>query len=324
MTREDESAPVPAWLTACVEGDAAARREFQATYGPSIYGFPSKIYGLDEEDVADFYVYVFEGDRVFHRLRTFEGRNQIQLRTFLSFYVLKALFLEWQRTRRELRTVSLNASLGAEDGGDTLEDVLADPRGVDPQTASEPRVGQADAARILAGLSAEERLDLRLLSLVERDLEPDELRLLARLSGRSLRDTLVAVIDVQEGLRSKDAKATALRDELDSAWGWILLRQQELQEIRERLRLLGSGRDERKRRLEARCEELEASLAKRSRQRERVAKEIEGYKVTTPYKEIAHLRGQAVGTVCSRLFRLRKRMAESLESSATNVEEAPP
>ena len=320
MAPADSSGGVPDWLSACVEGDSSARRAFQETYGPDVYGFPTKIYGLDPEEAADFYVYAFEGDRIFSRLRTFEGRNQIQFRTFLSYYVLKALFLEWQRTRKELRTVSLQAPLGTSEDGGSLEDVLADPGGLDPAEASEPQAAQAGAAKILAGLSDEERLDLRLLSLVEEDLEPDEVRLLARLSGRSMRDTIALLVEVQEGLRAKDARATALRDELDSTWGWILLRENEVQQIRERLRLLGPGERDQRDRLEARRAELEASLEKRGRQRERVVQEIGSYKVTTPYKEIARLRGQTVGTVCSRLFRLRKRMAEALDAPASGEE----
>lgn len=320
MAATDPAGGVPDWLGACVEGDPSARRAFQDAYGPDVYGFPTKIYGLAAEDAADFYVYVFEGDRIFARLRTFEGRNQIQFRTFLSYYVLKALFLEWQRTRKELRTVSLQAPLGRSGEDSALEDVLEDPGAVDPAGASEPQAARAGAAKILESLSDEERLDLRLLALVEQDLEPSDVRLLARLSGRSVRDTAALLVEIQEGMRSKDEKATALRDELDSTWGWILLRENEVQQIRERLRLLGPGEKDQRDRLEARCAELEASLAKRNRQRERVVQEIGSYKVTTPYKEIARLRGQTVGTVCSRLFRLRKRMAEALGAPASGEE----
>ena len=48
-----------------------------------------------------------EADRIFTRMRTFEGRNGIQFRTFLAYYVLRSLFLEWQRGTRELDTESL-------------------------------------------------------------------------------------------------------------------------------------------------------------------------------------------------------------------------
>ena len=91
-----------------VRGDA--RRRFQDEYGAVIYHFPVKIGGLPEEAAGDFYLYVFANDRIFLRLRTFQGRNNIQFHTFLSYYVLKTLFLGWLRTRRGVETVSLDRS----------------------------------------------------------------------------------------------------------------------------------------------------------------------------------------------------------------------
>src|SRR5262245_48355456 len=90
----------------CLSADlvlrAEARRLFQDEYGPAIYHFPMKIGGLSEAEAGDFYLYAFEHDRLFLRLRTFQGRNHIQFRTFFSYYVLKTLFLEWRRTQRDL------------------------------------------------------------------------------------------------------------------------------------------------------------------------------------------------------------------------------
>src|SRR4029434_6757933 len=70
----------------CAAGDGAARRAFQDRFGEDVYNFPVKIYGVSAERAADFYVYVFEADRIFTRMRTFEGRNGIQFRTFLAYY----------------------------------------------------------------------------------------------------------------------------------------------------------------------------------------------------------------------------------------------
>jgi DNA-directed RNA polymerase specialized sigma24 family protein len=44
------------------------------------------------------------------------------------------------------------------------------------------------------------------------------------------------------------------------------------------------------------------------RQRERLIGEIRSFKMTTPYKDIARLLDSSVGTVCSRIFRLRQRL----------------
>ena len=286
----------------CAAGDGAARRAFQDRWGEDVYNFPVKIYGMSAERAADFYVYVFEGDRLFTRMRTFEGRNGIQFRTFLAYYVLRSLFLEWQRGSRELDTVSL---------GDD------EPVAQSTEGAALPAAG-ADVTAAWAGLSPEERLDLKLLSLLEQPLAPEDVRLLAQLSRRSLEDTVDLIAEVEAGLRTRDVELARLRDQLDSVWGWIVLRRTELQETGERLRLIGSNRaSTTARRLEERQGELEAAIDKRLRQRERLLDEIRTFKMTTPYKDIARLLNSTVGTVCSRIFRLRQRLERQWQPEGT-------
>jgi RNA polymerase sigma factor (sigma-70 family) len=301
-------AALPALLEACAAGEPAARSAFQETYGEDIYNFPVKIYRVPAEKAADFYVYAFERDRIFTRLRTFEGRNNIQFRTFLAYYVLKSLFLEWRRGQRELDTVSLAESVGGAPGGHALEDVLAADL---PADVASPETAPDAVAALWAGLTAEERLDMKLLSLLEHDLDPDDVRLLARTSGRSIQATLALVADVQAGLQRRDEKLAEMRDALDAAWGWIVLRQRELQETEEKIRLLGTEEGPERRRLLEHRERLQQAVAKRLRQRERILREIGQFKVTTPYKDIARLLGLSVGTVCSRIFRLRRRLAQA-------------
>jgi RNA polymerase sigma factor (sigma-70 family) len=302
-----------ALVRACADGEPQARRAFQDRFAVDIYNFPVKIYGVSTEQAADFYVYVFERDRVFTRLRTFEGRGGAQLRTFLAFQVLRGLFLDWQRTHRELDTISLNDPLRDSEGtGDrVLEDVVAAP--LEHEAAAAPSADGAgeDVTALWASLSAEERLDLKLLSLLEHELLPAELRLLAELSGRSLEETAGRVAEVQTALRRKDERIAELTAELDSVWGWLVLRRRELQETREKIRRLNPGEDPRERaRLGERARELETAVEKRVRQHERLLEEVRGFKVTTPYKDIARLKGSTVGTVCSRIFRLRQRLQD--------------
>jgi len=298
-------------LQACARGDTLARRQFQDMYGEDIYNFPVKIYGVSSEEAGDFYLYVFENDRIFTRLLTFSGRNNIQFRTFLSYYVLKTLFLEWLRTTKELDTVSLYTPLGNAEGSRTLEDTLPAAATSPVEEVESPNSGPA--AEIWNSLSPEERLDLKLLFLLERDPAPAEIREIARTSGRSLRETLSLLSEIQEGLRRKDEKLSRLTEDLDSVWGWILLRQKELQEINEKLRLLKKGEPSAgQNQLLSRQQEVERALAKRYRQREKIKKDIYSYKMTTPYKDIAQLLNLTVGTVSSRIFRLRERILQEL------------
>jgi RNA polymerase sigma factor (sigma-70 family) len=295
-------------IQVCASGDLAARRRFQDEYGEDIYNFPVKIYRTPLDEAGDFYLYVFENDRIFSRMATFAGRNNIQFRTFLSYYVLKHLFLEWRRTQKEVETVSLSTPLGdSSEGGRVLEDVLPDQVAQEAEDTRES--GGTETNAIWASLAPEERLDLKLLSLIECDLTPEDVRLLARATGRSIQETLVLVAEVQEGLKRKDERLSQLRDELDSVWGWIVLRQKELQEINEKIRHLGEAQTTTREKLLQRKHELEQALVKRYRQKEKALEEMRSYKLTTPYKDIARLLNLTVGTVCSRIFRLRERLS---------------
>jgi RNA polymerase sigma factor (sigma-70 family) len=311
------------FLQSCAAGDGAARRQFQDEYGEDIYNFPVKIYGLPFDEAGDFYLYVFESERIFSRMKTFEGRNSIQFRTFLSYYVLKYLFLEWRRTKKELDTVSLSTPLGdGEEGGRVLEDILPDREAV----VLEELEGAEDSSslEVWEALTLEERLDLKLLSLLECDLTPEDIRLLARTSSRSIVDTLTLVAEVQDGLRRKDEKLARLRDDLDSVWGWILLRQKELQEIGKKILLIeAQGDNAGKAKLVAQQKEVERALAKRYRQKDNITEEMRTYKMTTPYKDIARLLNLTVGTVCSRIFRLRERLTGEFGEQWIPEEHAP-
>jgi len=299
------------FLLACANGDTEARLRFQEEYGEDIYNFPIKIYRLAEDEAGDFYLYAFESERIFTRMRTFEGRNSIQFRTFLFYYVLKHLFLEWQRTRKSLETVSLSTPLDSAANGEsrTLEDIL--PSHDHQRTGEETFAAATTVSRVWSALTPEEHLDLKLLSLLECELDPDEVRLLARISGRSIIDTLALVAEIQTNLRRKDAKLTRLDDELDSAWGWILLRQKEWQQIQEKILLMkaqGTATDLLS--LQQQQEEIEQALTKRYQQRARILEELRTSKMTTPYKDIARLLNLTVGTVSSRICRLRQRLMQ--------------
>jgi RNA polymerase sigma factor (sigma-70 family) len=302
MTAESDPDDVLDLVRACASGDSGARRAFQDRYGEDIYNFPLKIYRVSADLAADFYVYVFERDRIFTRLRTFEGRNQIQFRTFLAYYVLRSLFLEWQRGRRELETVPLG------DGDSPV-----------PDETPADALPDGPTARVWARLDPEDRLDLKLLSLLEHQLTPDDLRLLARTSRRSLADTVAVVAEVESGLRARDVALSKLREQLDSAWGWIVLRRRELQETDAKLRLLGADHDDSlpRRQLRDRRQHLEETLGRRLRQRDALLDEVRSFKMTTPYKDIARLRNSTVGTICSRVFRLRQRIERQWQEAAS-------
>jgi hypothetical protein len=240
----------------------------------------------------------------------------------LSYYVLKHLFIEWRRTRKEIETISLQSPISdSGDGHTTLEDILPGTVAA-VSTDSESILARVTKAT-LNSLAPEDRLHLKLLSLLEYHLNPEDVNLLARISGRTIDDTLVVLAEVQNNLKRKDENVARLCDKLDSVWGWIILRQKELQEINQKAYFLSAAEnivDTEK--LLVQKHALEQALAKRTRQRERLVEEIRTYKLTTPYRDIARLLNSTIGAVYARIFRLRGQLAreyderESIELSA--------
>ena len=237
-------------LTVCLTIIACARPRggrFKRDMVRSFILFTRKFGDLAEEEAGDFYLYVFDQDRLFQRLRTFQGRNHIHFRTFFSYYVLKTLFLEW-RPHPEGASIPSpyrhRFTIPRREKRITLQDVL-------PSTAHEPEVEASEketlAKQILTTLTPEEQLLLKLLALAECELGPEDLRTLMEISHRPLDEVLALVAEVRDNLTRKDEKYARLHDELDSTWGWILLRQRDLQQIDETLHLQEYQDDQRAR-----------------------------------------------------------------------------
>jgi hypothetical protein len=101
-----ESNQLKQLTSACLQGNSEARRTFQDLFAQSIYDYPAKAFRVPRDKLADFFIYAFDGDKIFKRLGSFEGRNEAHFQTYLRFYVLRDLFREWQRSLNEIETIS--------------------------------------------------------------------------------------------------------------------------------------------------------------------------------------------------------------------------
>jgi RNA polymerase sigma factor (sigma-70 family) len=307
---------VKSLIQQCVQGEIAARITFQEAYGPLIYSFPGRFFHLQESDAGAFYLYAFEKERIFKRLQTFQGRNAIQFTTYLSFHVLRDLVLEWLRTREDVELLSLDTpAIQSTTVYDTLqplgqqlasaaltpEDVLVETEDLD------------HTVRILAGLAPGNRLLLKILCVAEVDLEPDEIRLLARLSGRGISETVDLLEEVQEAVEQRAAAVHQRHDQLATVSHWILTYQQRLQELQDALAgdvaLAGNAR---RQALQREQQELERKLAWRYRQQETLRREALRAQVCPPYKDIARLFNWPLGSVGTRIARAREALRHAM------------
>lgn len=310
------SGDLKALIAGCSRGDPDAQVAFQDAYGALIYAFPVQIFRLAEEEAGNFYLYVFEQERIFKRLSSFEGRNAIQFETYLSYYVLRDLCLEWLRTREQVETVSLDAPIvDTETGGDraiTLQDVLPAPEAAF-DTMLEATEDLERVESIFAQLSEERRLVLKLVALGSIELEPSDVRAIARTASRSLQETLNLLDEVLEALDTKAAKAQEKWHTLHPVAYWIRTYQRQiavLEEQSQASRLQGNAQAVEA--LHTEKAELERKLAWRYRQQAKLQEEVHKADIRPSFKDIARILNIPEGTVCSRLARAREEFGQKL------------
>lgn len=305
-----------AFIEQCAQGDSDARDEFQERYGALIYSFPLRIYRVSEEEAGDFYLYVFEQERIFRRIRSFEGRNAIQFETYLSYYVLRDLFLEWTRTRERVEIVSLDTPVGGSEASGERTITVQDRLAADDPTPEGVLMTAADVKaveEILRQLDPEKRIVLKILALNVIELEPDDVRTIAQLAGRSILETLAAIEEVAAALSAKTFKAQEKQETLQTVGYWILTYQRKLAELSENIRvgqLQGEAGTLEK--LQHEKVELERKLAWRYQQQRKLQEELHKSDVRPSYKDIARILNAPLGTICSKIARAREEFGQKL------------
>jgi RNA polymerase sigma factor (sigma-70 family) len=304
------------FLGRCAKGDADARQEFQERYGALIYTFPQRIYRVSVEEAGDFYLYVFEQGRIFRRIKSFEGRNAIQFETYLSYYVLRDLFLEWMRTRERLDIVSLDAPIGnSEASGErtiTMQEMLAAEK-PEPEAALVTSADVKAVEEILQQLDPERRLILKLLALNVVELEPEDVRTIAQSAGRSILETLKVIEEVTEALSAKTFKAQEKQETLQTVGYWILTYQRKIAELVENIRIGRlQGETGSWERWQPEKAELERKLAWRYQQQRKLREELQKSDVRPSYKDIARILNAPLGTICSKIARAREEFGQKL------------
>lgn len=299
MPHQTVSEEERALVQKCVQGDAEAIREFQHRFGELIYAYPLRAYRVPPDEAGDFYLFAFDGGRLFRRLRTYAGK--VPLRSYLLGFVLDHLALEWKRQERSVETVSLDA-LAEEHPGLTI---------AAPETSSAESARASSWEEALAQLPLQKALVLKLLHVEDAEFSPTELRYLAKSSGKKLAAVIEEIERLRSLVREREAVLRRLDDQLEAVHGWIRLYRRRLARLSADAQ--GPSPDSpTAQSILAERRELERKLAWREEQRRRLVRQLQRRKVTAPYKEIARLLGTTIGNVASQVLRVRKEVARYL------------
>lgn len=287
-----------ALVTACLAGDTAARARFQERFASLVYRF-AHVAGGEDIEPGEFYLHMLEDDRLYKRLRSYEGRAS--LGPYLRGYVLPDLLRQFRNMKKKtaIDCVSL-------DSDPRLEPSVENAAGSAEAPAAFSSASRCECPDFLSLLDADKRLLVKLLYIEDFSLAPEELQLLSRRSSRPMREVAEEIEKARESVRQRLAAQRQKLDQAETATQWILRYDRQLARVRRELANAVPGSQTRG--LQQQESEIERKRARRQEQRDRVIEESRRAQVTLRYREIALILGVPVGTVGAQVTRLRQQV----------------
>lgn len=304
-----------ALVEACLGKDDAARKRFQQQFGHLVYAVAGHLTAAATIEPGDFYLYVFDRDRLFGRLRSYRG--EATLAAFLRSYVLPDLFRDFVRVAKR-RAGPESISL---DTGDVPALAASQPA-LDAEVEGSAPPRPAKEREVLSDqLTAENRVLLKLLYLEDFDLCPQDVQLIATQSGRSIRETVDLVDRARETVRVREAEKQAHLEDAQSAAEWILRYERQLARLRETISNLPAGFSAIGRLLLEETE-LERKRIWRQQQQQSALARNQRARTTLRYCDIANILSIPIGSVAARVTRLRQELV-NLAPPSSNLPEEP-
>lgn len=328
----------------CVAEDEAtrlaARVRFQIRYGETIYNWCRRYMSHDEwckdirrkrhisldEQVSDFYAYLLiEKGILYSRMQSFKNTAPFEafLRSILFIGMARtripSMLREWLREgkkKKEPDSYSLDTSQKSEDQeGPSRRDLVQD-RDLpwkDPEPEEYAGWEAECARRIIADLEPRDRVLLKLLYLIENQLEDADYAELAEWSKQPEDEMRKLVEQVCAALTAKDENLATLRDRFVRKASALADEKLKLQQIQAKISPLLPMPAEGKR--------LYAEYAKTTERYDRLCAELEGIReeirrcnMNTSTKDLARLLNIRPGTAGARVAHLRAQLREKWEA----------
>lgn len=285
----------------CGTGNEKALEKFFEHYSQDIYNFPIRVFHLTEDDASDYYIYAFERLKSGKRFKSFVGKSSFKT---WFFSVLRNLLIDWQRTKREVKTQTISKVnqegkeySTIEDEPDTRADAVALAHDVTDQFQS-----------VLSTIKMENRIVFKLSFVYYLHLDSEELQFVAEKTKRSEEEIRTEILNLREDLSHREEDNLKMEDKITSLYLNIL-------DLKEQKKQKAQGDS-----VEAQYykERLDHALAKKYEQRKKlIEKKQKGqFLVRTTYREIARILGISEGGVSVTLLRVLEKIQKKMHSIA--------
>lgn len=286
----------------CTDANMIASKPlFQSEYGVLIYNYAMRFLKMDYERAGDFYLYVFENDRIFKRLARFRG-ERISLANYLKYYVLKDMCMEWLRASSPILNTE---SLDDPDSG--LENRLP----ADDDSHPREKIPWLDC--ILQIFRQPAFLILRILHLADFPVLAEDVRQIAAKTGRELTDVVKWVARIEHELSEKVVVVDAKADQLAVIHWRRLMYQKRLIQIENEL--VAAEHNNQMALIQSLIHEkldLDRKYAWRLRQTEIFMTGASAQTVTMAYRDIAELMMTTIGAVSAKIHKTKARLKSDI------------
>ena len=285
----------------CLSGCKEARAEFESLYLDLIVQFPSRARGRDTNvEPAEFYLFLFEGDRLYRRLGSFHGG--IALRSFLEHYVLPTMLSQCERALKRIREYSVE-DMDTFSLGQSINAVVT--RGPEDDGI------QNEVEETLCGLAPNKRLLVKLMLIEDFELDPDEYVYLIDRTGRTLVEIARQVEETRESIRLREA--TCCEKYQESARAFSALIDYECERIKIERELESVQHDSFEESINwEKLKNLDKKTEKRRTQQRRALHEAARTKITARIRDVSGLLQEPEQNIRARWSRLRRDLRSDL------------
>lgn len=284
---EENKKEIQELVSKCGQGDREALRVFFNRYSDDIYNFPLKVFGLDEDQASEFFLYAFERLKDGQRFGSFKGNSSF--RTWF-YTVIRNLVIDWMRTVKEINVVNSSRAGGESDNSTNWIETIADYQEL--RDEDDPVI-EAFYEK-LSGLDTEQKLVFKLVYLYYLQIETGDLEDIRNLTKKEPAVTAARISELRSFLAEKEIANKEAEEKLTA----IYVSMTDIRTRRDRIKLDYKSNPADTALLNE-IEKYNRLLDKKREQRNKLLeKKSKGhFIVRTPYKYVAEILNMSEGRV---------------------------